>query len=55
VSLSTLTVLATLDDRGIWNPDWTASVRVKMKQLEKNLSHCHFVHYKSHMNGPRNK
>jgi hypothetical protein len=24
----------------------------KLKYSEKNLSHCHFVHHQSHMNGP---
>jgi hypothetical protein len=30
-------------------PRWNDINRVKPKTLDKNLSQCHFVHYKSHM------
>jgi hypothetical protein len=31
---------------------WNDADRGKPKYSEKNLSHCHFVHYRSLMDGP---
>jgi hypothetical protein len=31
-------------------PRWKDSDRIKLKNSEKNLSQCHFVHHKSRMN-----
>jgi hypothetical protein len=31
---------------------WNNTERGKLKYLEKNLSHCHFIYHKSHMDWP---
>jgi hypothetical protein len=33
----------------VWRLLWNDIVRVTPKSSEKNLTHCHFVHHKSHM------
>jgi hypothetical protein len=32
----------------MWSPRWNDIDKGKPKNSEKNLSHCHFVHHKSH-------
>jgi hypothetical protein len=36
----------------MWNPWWNDIDRGKLKDSERNLSQCHFVHYKSHWTDP---
>jgi hypothetical protein len=36
----------------VWSPSGLILTEEKPNNSEKNLSHCHFVHYKSHMDSP---